>query len=103
MSCWYTVCSSLPKVLSLFPDSLQNDICLHIHGKLFKENSAFRAAVLSCKRSLASKLKIQHFLPRQYVIKQGDEMNKVFFVVKGIVHVTLDEKIILALGKCIAK
>lgn len=26
-------------------------------------------------------------------------MNKVFFVVKGIVHVTLDEKIILALGR----
>ncbi|XP_022786272.1 potassium voltage-gated channel subfamily H member 7-like isoform X2 [Stylophora pistillata] len=87
-----------PKVLSLFPDSLQIDICLHIHGKLFEENSAFSAAVLSCKRSLASKLKIQHFLPHQYVIKRGDEMNNVFFVVKGIVHVVLDEKIILALG-----
>lgn len=83
----------------MFPDTLQADICLHIHGKLFKENPAFRAAVLSCKRSLATKLRVQHFLPRQHVIKQGDEVDKVFFIVKGIVHVIVDGKMLLALGK----
>lgn len=82
----------------MFPSTLQTDICLHIHDTLFKENSAFRTAVPSCKRSLATKLKVQHFLPRQYVIKQGDEVDKVFFILKGIVDVVVDGKTILAIG-----
>ena len=86
-------------MLSLFPGTLQTDICLHIHGDLFDENPAFRAAVPSCKRSLATKLKVQHFLPRQYVIKQGDEVDKVYFIIKGIIHVVADGEILLALGK----
>lgn len=88
-----------PQVLNMFPSTLQTDICLHIHDELFSENPAFRAAVPSCKRSLATKLRVQHFLPRQYVIKQGDEVDKVFFILKGIVHVVADGQTVLALGK----
>ncbi|KAJ7357649.1 hypothetical protein OS493_023780 [Desmophyllum pertusum] len=91
--------SDINNVLSLFPGTLQTDICLHIHGDLFDENPAFRAAVPSCKRSLATKLKVQHFLPRQYVIKQGDEVDKVYFIIKGIIHVVADGEILLALGR----
>lgn len=87
------------QVLNLFPSTLQTDIYLHIHDELFSENSAFRAAVPSCRRSLATKLRVQHFLPRQYVAKQGDEVDRVFFIVKGIVHVVADGHTILALGK----
>ena len=83
----------------MFPSILQTDICLHIHDGLFRENSAFRAAVPSCKRSLATKLKVQHYLPRQYILKQGDEVDKVFFILKGIIHVVVDGQTILALGK----
>ena len=87
-------------MLSLFPGTLQTDICLHIHGDLLNNNSTFRAAVPSCKRSLATKLKVQHFLPRQYVIKQGDDVDRVFFILKGIVHIIEpDGKTLLALGK----
>lgn len=88
------------QVLSLFPGTLQTDICLHIHQELFKMNSTFRSAVPSCQRSLATKLKVQHYLPRQYVIKQGDEVDKVFFITKGIVHIIEpDGQKLLALGK----
>lgn len=87
-------------MLNLFPENLQTDICLHIHQDLFKANSAFRTAVPSCQRSLATKLKVQHFLPRQYVIKQGDEVDRVFFIMNGIVHVIKpDGQSLLALGK----
>lgn len=87
-------------MLNLFPGTLQSDICLHIHQELFKMNSAFRTAVPSCQRSLATKLKVQHYLPRQYVIKQGDEVDKVFFIMKGIVHVIEpDGQTLLALGR----
>ncbi|XP_078369357.1 potassium voltage-gated channel unc-103-like [Oculina patagonica] len=92
--------SDINQVLSLFPGTLQTDICLHIHGDLFISNSAFRAAVPSCKRSLATKLKVQHFLPRQYVIKQGDEVDRVYFIIKGIVHILEpDGETLLALGR----
>ena len=83
----------------MFPSTLQTDICLHIHGELLRHNSAFRAAVPSCKRSLANKLRVQHFLPRQYIIKQGDEVDKVFFILKGIVQVIVDGQTVLAIGK----
>ena len=87
-------------MLNLFPGTLQTDICLHIHQEVFKMNSAFHSAVPSCQRSLATKLKVQHYLPRQYVIKQGDEVDRVFFIMKGIVHVIEpDGQTLLALGK----
>lgn len=85
----------------MFPSTLQTDICLHIHDELFRENPVFRTVVPSCKRLLATKLQVQHFLPRQYVIKQGDEVNKVFFIVKGIVHVVVDGETLIALGRTI--
>ncbi|XP_068720809.1 potassium voltage-gated channel subfamily H member 6-like [Montipora capricornis] len=87
------------QVLKMFPSTLQTDICLHIHGELLRHNSAFRAAVPSCKRSLANKLRVQHFLPRQYIIKQGDAVDKVFFILKGIVHVIVDGQTVLAIGR----
>ena len=84
----------------MFPDTLQGEICLHIHSELFNSNNAFRAAVPSCKRSLAKKLKVQHYLPRTYVIKQGDEVDRVFFIIKGIVHILdPEEETVLGLGK----
>ena len=87
------------QVLNLFPGTLQTDICLHIHQELFKMNPAFRTTVPSCQRSLATKLKVQHYLPRQYVIKQGDEVDKVFFIMSGIVHIIEpDGQTLLALG-----
>ncbi|XP_073254491.1 voltage-gated inwardly rectifying potassium channel KCNH6-like [Porites lutea] len=89
----------LQAVLNMFPSTLQTDICLHIHDELFRENPVFRAVVPSCKRLLATKLQVQHFLPRQYVIKQGDEVDKVFFIVKGIVHVVVDGETLIALGR----
>ena len=90
----------ISQVLRLFPETLQSEICLHIHSELFKGNTAFRAATPSCKRSLAKKLKVQHYLPRQYVIRQGDEVDRVFFIIKGIVHILdPDEETVLGLGK----
>lgn len=87
------------QVLKMFPSTLQTDICLHIHDELLRHNSAFRAAVPSCKRSLASKLKVQHFLPRQYIVKQGDPVDKVIFILKGTVDVIGDGQKIVAIGR----
>ncbi|XP_015770277.1 PREDICTED: potassium voltage-gated channel subfamily H member 2-like [Acropora digitifera] len=89
----------LQTVLKMFPSTLQTDICLHIHDELLRHNSAFRAAVPSCKRSLASKLKVQHFLPRQYIVKQGDPVDKVIFILKGTVDVIGDGQKIVAIGR----
>ena len=72
---------------------------VHIRDELLRHNSAFRAAVPCCKRSLANKLKAQHFLPRQYVIKQGDPVEKVIFILKGIVDVIGDGHEIVEIGK----
>ncbi|XP_067041117.1 potassium voltage-gated channel subfamily H member 6-like [Acropora muricata] len=89
----------LQTVLKMFPSTLQTDICLHIHDELLRHNSAFRAAVPSCKRSLASKLKVQHFLPRQYIVKQGDPVDKVIFILKGTVDVIGDGQKIVGIGR----
>ncbi|KAJ7357646.1 hypothetical protein OS493_023777 [Desmophyllum pertusum] len=58
--------SDINNVLSLFPGTLQTDICLHIHVRDFK---------------------------------QGDEVDKVYFIIKGIIHVVADGEILLALGR----
>ncbi|XP_028518006.1 potassium voltage-gated channel subfamily H member 6 isoform X2 [Exaiptasia diaphana] len=95
----YTKGVDIDTVLKRFPDSLQADICVHLHKKLFAECTAFRGASEGCLRALARRFDIRRLLPGQYLIKQGDEVKKLYFIAKGFVEVSNDGKILLVLGK----
>ncbi|XP_048589699.1 potassium voltage-gated channel subfamily H member 6 isoform X2 [Nematostella vectensis] len=95
----YTKGMDIDTVLKRFPESLQADICVHLHKKLFAECSAFQCASEGCLRALARRFDIRRHLPGQYLIKQGDEVKKLYFIAKGFVEVLKDGHCELVLGK----
>ena len=87
------------QVLKRFPESLQADICAHLHRNLFKQCAAFKQASEGCLRALALRFSARHFLPGHYIIKQGDEVKRLYFVAKGTIDVIKDGQTVFSLGK----
>ena len=92
------VCLFVSQVLERFPESLRADVCLHLHNKLFLECATFKSASEGCMRALAVRFKVFHYLPGHSIIKQGDEVNKLYFISKGNVEVVKDGETVLTLG-----
>ena len=87
------------QVLKGFPESLQADICAHLHRNLFKQCAAFKQASEGCLRALALRFSARHLLPGHYIIKQGDEVKRLYFVAKGTIDVVQNGETVLSLGK----
>jgi len=86
-------------VLKRFPESLQADVCLHLNRNLFAECGIFKTATEGCLRALALRFKIRHYLPGHFIIKQGDEVKRLYFIAKGNVEVVKHDETMLTLGK----
>ena len=86
------------QVLNRFPESLQADVCLHLHRNLFTECGAFKTASEGCLRALALRFKIRHYLPGHFIIKQGDEVKRLYFIAKGNIEVVKSDETMLTLG-----
>ena len=86
------------QVLKRFPESLQADVCLHLHKNLFAECGVFKSATEGCLRALALRFKIRHYLPGHCIIKQGDEVKRLYFIAKGNIEVVKSDETMLTLG-----
>lgn len=95
----YTKGVDMETVLKRFPESLQADVCLHLNRNLFSECGVFKTATEGCLRALALRFKIRHYLPGHYIIKQGDEVKRLYFIAKGNIEVIKHEDTMLTLGK----
>ncbi|XP_067042348.1 potassium voltage-gated channel subfamily H member 6-like isoform X3 [Acropora muricata] len=95
----YTKGVDIETVLKRFPDSLQADVCLHLHSNLFAECAVFKSASEGCLRALALRFKIRHYLPGHFIIKQGDEVKRLYFIAKGNIEVLKYDETMLTLGK----
>lgn len=95
----YTKGVDMETVLNRFPESLQADVCLHLHRNLFTECGAFKTASEGCLRALALRFKIRHYLPGHFIIKQGDEVKRLYFIAKGNIEVVKFDEAMVTLGK----
>lgn len=87
------------QVLKHFPECLQADICLHLNSTLLQSYPAFTSAPHGCLRALALRIKTTHLPPGDYIIYQGDEVNHLYFVIRGTVEALSGEVIMAILGK----
>ncbi|KAL9966325.1 hypothetical protein ACROYT_G024379 [Oculina patagonica] len=95
----YTNGIDMEQVLKHFPECLQADICLHLNASLLQSYPAFTSAPLGCLRALALHIKTTHLPPGDYIIYQGDEVNHLYFVIRGTVEVLSSDVIMAILGK----
>lgn len=49
-------------------------------------------------RALALRFKIRHYLPGHFIIKQGDEVKRLYFIAKGNIEVVKFDETMLTLG-----
>ena len=87
------------QVLKHFPECLQADICLHLNSSLLQTYPAFTSAPHGCLRALALRIKTTHLPPGDYIIYQGDEVNHLYFVIRGTVEVLSGDVIMAILGE----
>ena len=87
------------QVLKHFPECLQADICLHLNSSLLQSYPAFTSAPHGCLRALALRIKTTHLPPGDYIIYQGDEVNNLYFVIRGTVEVLSGDVIMAILGE----
>lgn len=95
----YTNGIDMEQVLKHFPECLQADICLHLNSDLLHSYPAFTTAPQGCLRALALRIKTTHLPPGDYIIYQGDEVNHLYFVIRGTVEVLSGDVIMAILGK----
>ena len=58
----------------------------------------FKTASEGCLRALALRFKIRHYLPGHYIIKQGDEVKRLYFIAKGNIEVVKHDETVVTLG-----
>ena len=85
-------------MLESFPNELQADICLHLYQG-FLTLPCFTNASRGCLRSISIKVKKAYYSPGEWIIKERDAINMLFYVQKGTAEVLQDEYIVAILGK----
>ena len=75
------------KVLSICPKDMRADICVHLNRNVFNCHPAFRLASDGCLRSLATDFKMTHCAPGDFIIRKGELINEICFIVSGSLEV----------------
>ena len=83
------------KVLGVCPKDMKADICVHLNRKVFNGCSAFRLASDGCLRALAVNFDMIHSAPGDFVVRKGESIKELGFVVSGSLEV-IQVKIIFA-------
>lgn len=86
------------KVLSICPKDMRADICVHLNRRVFNGHPAFRLASDGCLRSLATNFKMTHCAPGDFIIRKGESITDLIFVVSGSLEVVQDGEILAFLG-----
>ncbi|TMS18165.1 Potassium voltage-gated channel subfamily H member 8 [Larimichthys crocea] len=86
------------RLLKDFPDELRSDITMHLNKEIL-ELSLFASASRGCLRSLSLHIKTSFCAPGEYLLRQGDALQAIFFVCSGSMEVLKDGMVLAILGK----
>lgn len=82
-----------------FPESLQAEIRVHLNHDLFELFDIFDGLNEGCLRALATVFRVEVFPHQLYLLKEGDRVNKLYFIVSGSVDVLQGDQSRMCLGK----
>lgn len=88
-----------PQIMYRFPESLQADIRVHLNHSLFEQFEIFQGASQGSLRALATAFHIELFPHKHFLLKEGDQITKLYFIVSGTVDATKGEQSMVFLGK----
>lgn len=88
---------SCTQLLKDFPDELRSDITMHLNKEIL-ELSLFASASRGCLRSLSLHIKTSFCAPGEYLLRQGDALQAIFFVCSGSMEVLKDGMVLAILG-----
>uniref|UniRef100_A0AAV2K808 Cyclic nucleotide-binding domain-containing protein n=1 Tax=Knipowitschia caucasica TaxID=637954 RepID=A0AAV2K808_KNICA len=83
------------QLLKDFPDELRSDITMHLNKEIL-ELSLFASASRGCLRSLSLHIKTTFCAPGEFLLREGDALQAIFFVCSGSMEV-LKEGMVLAI------
>ncbi|KAK9957785.1 hypothetical protein ABG768_012002 [Culter alburnus] len=86
------------ELLRDFPDELRSDIAMHLNKEIL-ELSVFSSLSRGCLRSLSLHIKTTFCAPGEYLLRQGDALQALFFVCSGSMEVLKDSMVLAILGK----
>ncbi|XP_055081470.1 potassium voltage-gated channel subfamily H member 8 [Periophthalmus magnuspinnatus] len=86
------------ELLKDFPDELRSDITMHLNKEIL-ELSLFASASRGCLRSLSLHIKTSFCAPGEYLLREGDALQAIFFVCSGSMEVLKDGMVLAILGK----
>ena len=92
---------SLPlpqQLLKDFPDELRSDITMHLNKEIL-QLSLFECASRGCLRSLSLHIKTSFCAPGEYLLRQGDALQAIYFVCSGSMEVLKDSMVLAILGR----
>lgn len=91
------VFSSFGQLLKDFPDELRSDITMHLNKEIL-QLSLFECASRGCLRSLSLHIKTSFCAPGEYLLRQGDALQAIYFVCSGSMEVLKDSTVLAILG-----
>lgn len=88
------------QLLKDFPDELRADIAMHLNKELL-QLPLFESASRGCLRSLSLIIKTSFCAPGEFLIRQGDALQAIYFVCSGSMEVLKDNTVLAILGKSV--
>ena len=82
-----------------FPESLQAEIRVHLNHDVFELFDMFDGLNEGCLRALATVFRGEVFPHQVHLLKEGDQVNKLYFIVSGSVDVLQGDQNRMCLGK----
>ncbi|CAG5933043.1 unnamed protein product [Menidia menidia] len=103
MECFQTTWSvnngiDVSELLRDFPDELRADIAMHLNKELL-QLPLFESASRGCLRSLSLIIKTSFCAPGEFLIRQGDALQAIYFVCSGSMEVLKDNTVLAILGR----
>ncbi|XP_017336362.3 potassium voltage-gated channel subfamily H member 8 [Ictalurus punctatus] len=86
------------ELLKDFPDELRSVIAMHLNKEIL-ERAVFSSLSHGCLRSLSLHIKTTFCAPGEYLLRQGDALQALFFVCSGSMEVLKDGMVLAILGK----
>ncbi|NXY87325.1 KCNH8 protein, partial [Alcedo cyanopectus] len=86
------------ELLKDFPDELRSDITMHLNKEIL-QLSLFECASRGCLRSLSLHIKTSFCAPGEYLLRQGDALQAIYFVCSGSMEVLKDSTVLAIVGK----
>ncbi|KAG9280036.1 potassium voltage-gated channel subfamily H member 8-like [Astyanax mexicanus] len=86
------------ELLKDFPDELRSDIATYLNKEIL-ELAVFSSLSRGCLRSLSLHIKTSFCAPGEYLMRQGDALQALFFVCSGSMEVLKDGMVLAILGK----